>query len=61
MRLYLDDDSVSGLLVQLLQAAQHDVQIPADVGLIGNQDVIQLTHAVVQQRILLSQNHDDFE
>jgi len=35
MRLYLDDDSAEALLIALLQQAGHDVQIPADAGMIG--------------------------
>lgn len=41
MRLYLDDDSVSGRLVSFLQQAGHDVMIPADVNLSGQDDVVQ--------------------
>ena len=35
MRIYLDDNTASALLVRLLQKAGHDVQAPADVGLAG--------------------------
>jgi hypothetical protein len=38
MRIYLDDDSVSGLLTQLLRQAGHDVMLTADVGLTGADD-----------------------
>lgn len=48
MRLYLDDDSVSGLLIRLLNNVGHDVAIPADAGLSE------------EGRVLLSGNHDDF-
>jgi hypothetical protein len=61
MRLYLDDDSVSALLVRLLAQAGHDVQQPADVGMSGLDDPIHLTHAVRQDRVLLSHNYRDFE
>ncbi len=60
MRLYLDDDSVSGLLIRLLNNVGHDVEIPADVGLSGEDDPVHLTHAVEEGRVLLSGNYDDF-
>ena len=60
MRLYLDDDSVSGLLIRLLQDVGHDVEIPADAGLTGEDDPVHLTYAVEEGRVLLSGNHDDF-
>ena len=40
MNLYLDDDSVDATLIRLLQHAGHDVQIPADVGLSGDDDSV---------------------
>jgi hypothetical protein len=38
MRLYIDDDSVDPGLIRLLRRDGHDVQIPADVGLVGSSD-----------------------
>jgi hypothetical protein len=61
MNLYLDDDSVSGLLVQLLRRAGHDVQLPVDVGKVGRADALQLAHAIGEDRVCLSHNHRDFE
>jgi hypothetical protein len=61
MRLYLDDDSASALLQRLLQAAGHDVQVPADVGLSGEPDGIHLTHPIRDNRVCLSRNYRDFE
>jgi predicted nuclease of predicted toxin-antitoxin system len=61
MRLYLDDDSAEALLVTLLKQAGHDVQIPADIGMIGQYDSIHLAHAVREDRALLTRNHDDFK
>jgi hypothetical protein len=61
MRLYLDDDSADALLVTLLRQAGHDVQVPADVGMVGEFDSVHLTQAVREDRVLLSRNHDDFE
>ena len=46
MRLYVDDDSVSGLLIRLLSNVGHDVEIPADAGLAGEEDPVHLTYAV---------------
>ncbi len=61
MLLYLDDDTVHSVLVKLLRKAGHDVQIPADVGLVGVHDPVHLTHAIRTGRVLLSHNHDDFK
>lgn len=61
MRLYLDDDSADGLLVRLLVGNGHDVQIPLDVGLSGQEDVNHFMHAIAQNRVLLTHNHDDFK
>jgi predicted nuclease of predicted toxin-antitoxin system len=61
MRLYLDDDMASGLLVKLLQQAGHDVQIPGDVTMSGADDPVHLTRAIRERRVILSANHDDFE
>ena len=38
MRLYLDDDSVDPGLIRLLRRDGNDVEIPADVGLVGSSD-----------------------
>jgi hypothetical protein len=46
MRLYLDDDSVDRILVQLLRQAGHDVQIPNDVGMSGEDDPVHLTYTI---------------
>jgi hypothetical protein len=32
MRIYVDEDTASALLVQLLGKAGHDVQVPAEAG-----------------------------
>jgi hypothetical protein len=60
MRIYLDDDSAASLLASSLQQAGHDVQVPADVGLSGEDDAVHLTHAVKEGRALLTGNHRDF-
>ena len=46
MRLYLDDDAVSGLLIRLLNNVGHDIEIPADAVLSGEDDPLHLTSAV---------------
>jgi predicted nuclease of predicted toxin-antitoxin system len=61
MRLYLDDDSASALLARLLRKAGHDVQVPADVGMAGEDDPVHLAHAIRADRVCLSKNHHDFE
>ncbi len=60
MRLYLDDDSVRGLLFRLLQQAGHDVQLPGHFGLTGFADPVHLRHAISAGRVLLSANDEDF-
>ena len=61
MKLYVDEDSVHGLLMQLLQRAGHDIEVPSDVGLTGHTDPVHLVQAIDSNRSLLSANHDDFE
>jgi hypothetical protein len=61
MRLYLDDDSASKLLTGLLRQAAHDVQVPEDVSMAGEDDSVHLAQAVRENRVLLSHNHHDFE
>jgi hypothetical protein len=60
MKLYLDDDVASKLLLRLLIQSGHDVEEPADAALSGSDDPIHLTHAIETDRVLLSANHDDF-
>jgi predicted nuclease of predicted toxin-antitoxin system len=61
MRLYLDNDIASPLLARLLRQAGHDVQLPLDAGMSGKSDPVHLTHAVRDDRTLISRNHKDFE
>jgi hypothetical protein len=61
MKLYVDDDSVAELLIKLLRKAGHDVQIPGAHDLVGKPDAVHLAHAISEQRILLTRNHEDFE
>ena len=59
MRLYIDDDCVDPSLVRLLRRDGHDVQLPADVGLVGISD--QIAHAIRDRRAVLTKNYRDFE
>jgi predicted nuclease of predicted toxin-antitoxin system len=61
MRLYLDDDSASSLLTRLLQQARHDVRLPSEVSMAGEDDPVHLAQAIREDRVLLSHNHHDFE
>ena len=60
MNLYLDDDSAKALLAALLQKGGHRVVVPADVGLRGADDAEHLLHAVQNDLILITRNHNDF-
>ena len=61
MRLHPDDDSVDGVLIQLLLRAGHDVAQPTDFGLSGASDPRHLQRAIRESRVFLSRNHEDFE
>jgi predicted nuclease of predicted toxin-antitoxin system len=61
MKLYLDDDSASSLLVRLLTGAGHDVIIPASVGNTGQKDPVHFMYTIRSDRVLLTHNQDDFE
>jgi hypothetical protein len=61
MKLYVDDDSAAAVLVRLLRDREHDVQTPAEVGMVGETDAVHLTHAIRQRRAQLTRNYQDFE
>jgi predicted nuclease of predicted toxin-antitoxin system len=61
MRLYLDDDSVRSVLIRRLAAEGHDVLIPSDAGIAGEEDATHLMCSIRTDRILVTHNHDDFE
>jgi predicted nuclease of predicted toxin-antitoxin system len=61
MRLYLDDDSIFPLLVQLFRRDGHDVLLPADLGIAGAEDPVHLRHAIREDRVFVSHNYDDFK
>jgi hypothetical protein len=60
MHLYLDDDSVRSVLIRRLAAAGHDILIPADIGIAGQEDATHMMCAIRTGRVLLTHNHDDF-
>jgi hypothetical protein len=61
MKIYLDYDSVNGILIRLLVADGHDVMTPAQAGTAGEDDPVHLTRAIRESRVLLTGNHDDFK
>jgi hypothetical protein len=61
VNLYLDDDSVEGLLVKLLRAAKHDVVIPHDIGKDGAADADHFLEAIRRSRVVLTKTYGDFE
>ena len=60
MRIYLDDDSIRVSLIRLLTAAGHELTVPADVGLSGEDDPVHLRHSIRAGRVLLTHNYKDF-
>jgi hypothetical protein len=54
MLLYLDDDSVRAILIRRLTAEGHDVLIPADTGIAGQDDATHLMCAIRTGRALLT-------
>jgi len=61
MNLYLDDDSAKGALIARLKKEGHQVVVPGDVSMSGAADPRHLLHAVENDLVLLTRNHDDFE
>lgn len=59
-RLYLDEDTIKGALIQALQNADLDVVTVADVGRLGYCDREQLIWAAEQERVIYSFNIGDF-
>jgi hypothetical protein len=60
MKLYLDDDVASAVLVRMLAKAAHDVVRPVDAGLLGVEDPVHFWYAIDQSRTLLTGNHRDY-
>jgi hypothetical protein len=61
VKLYLDDDSCSSVLVALLHKAGHDVLIPANIGMTGSHDAEHLLRSLHEGRVFLSRNVNDFD
>lgn len=60
LRIQIDDDLASPLLATLLRRAGHDAMLPSSIGIAGENDPVHLARAIMDRRILLSANHDDF-
>ena len=61
MKIYLDDDSLSGLLLHLLQAEGHDVVASNQVGNQGRIDPAHFLYAIQEGRALFTRNYRDFK
>src|SRR5438094_1858732 len=61
MRIYIDEDMASGLLIHLLKKAGHDVESPSSVARLGRSDPAQLSFAIHECRLCLTANYDDYE
>ena len=61
MLLYLDDDSVRAVLIRRLTAEGHDLLIPIEAGIAGQEDPTHLMFAIRTGRALLTHNYDDFK
>ncbi len=61
LKLLIDEDSQAKPLVSLLRKTGHDVETANEAGLSGKEDFLVLDYARVTNRILLTQNCDDFE
>jgi hypothetical protein len=57
----MDDNMSSPVLAALLRKAGHDVQLPADANMAGENDPVHLAHAVREDRSCLTYNYGDFE
>jgi len=57
----LDEDSQAKYLVNLLQAAGHDVVTVNSVDLMSRPDLVVLDFARQDERVLLTRNCDDFQ
>jgi len=61
LRLLIDEDTQAKFLVSLLKQAAHDVVTVNEVGLMGKIDPLVLDYARQENRIVLTQNCDDYE
>jgi predicted nuclease of predicted toxin-antitoxin system len=60
VELYLDED-VDVLVAELLKKRGYSAITARDAGTLGQEDHVQLAHAVQEQRALLTHNRVDFE
>lgn len=60
MNLYLDDNITDRRLMVQLRQAGHDVVIPTEAGQDGASDATHWAYAIHQNRILLTQDVNDF-
>jgi len=60
MLLYLDDDSIRTVLIRRLMSEGHDLLIPTEAGIAGQEDPTHLMCAIRTGRALLTHNYDDF-
>ncbi len=60
MKIHLDDDIASPLMAKLLRKAGHDVQLPTDVGMVGQPDPVHLTRSIRDDRVCVTKNYNDF-
>jgi hypothetical protein len=60
IRLYLDEDSMDGDLIQALRARGLDVESALEAGMVNRSDAAHLEYATGQSRVLFSFNVRDF-
>jgi predicted nuclease of predicted toxin-antitoxin system len=61
LQLLIDEDCQAKPLISLLKKAGHDVITANEAGLAGKEDYLVLDYAIAENRVLLSQNCDDFQ
>jgi len=61
MRIYIDENMSSTVLIALLTKAGHDVETPTISGLRGRTDPVQFGYAIGEDRVVLTANYDDFD
>jgi predicted nuclease of predicted toxin-antitoxin system len=61
MRIYLDENMLSVVLVAFLRKAGHQATRSRDVGMAGKSDAENLLYSLQQNQVLLTRNHDHFE
>ncbi|MGO9915304.1 MAG: DUF5615 family PIN-like protein [Isosphaeraceae bacterium] len=60
MRVLVDENMSSSRLARRLQTAGHDIVLATDVGLVSVRDARVLAWAVIQNRPVLTRDHEDF-